>query len=83
MRGLQWPAPHVQENFGHCGREGQKKKKGEKPGHSASRRRVMKKIFPNAQSLEPFSDSFPVLATFPTQQPKHLWWGTQSVLEYK
>jgi len=34
VRGLQRPAPHVQENLRHWVREGHKK--GDKPGHCAS-----------------------------------------------
>ena len=41
VRGLQRPAPHVKENLGHWGREGHKK--GEKPGHCASRGKEMQK----------------------------------------
>ena len=39
VRGLQWPAPHVQENLRHWGHEGHKK--GDKPAHCASHRKEM------------------------------------------
>ena len=41
VRGLQWPAPHVEENLGHWGSEGHKK--GEKPGHCARLGKEMQK----------------------------------------
>ena len=41
VRGLQRPAPHVQENLGHWGREGHTE--GEKPGHCTSRGKEMQK----------------------------------------
>jgi hypothetical protein len=41
VRGLQRPAPHVQENLRHWGPEGHNK--GEKPGHCAGRGKEMQK----------------------------------------
>ena len=47
VRGLQWPAPHVQGNVRHWGHEGHKK--GDKPGHCASCRKEMQIIQTGSQ----------------------------------
>ena len=39
VRGLQWPAPHVQENLRHWGCKAHKK--GDKPGHCTSHGKEM------------------------------------------
>jgi hypothetical protein len=50
VRDLQRLAPHVKDNLGHWGHEGHKK--GEKPGHCASRGKEMQENAGVADSFE-------------------------------
>ena len=49
--GLQWLAPHAQENLGYWGREGHKK--GDEPGHRTSHGKEMQITQTQSRSCTP------------------------------
>ena len=55
VRGLQRPAPHVQENLGHWGRKGHKN--GDKPGRFSSHGKEMQ--ISQTQSVEVLHSKLP------------------------